>query len=265
MDFLYRQDLGALGLGDTRGGLVGRTLVVAAALTALTRTAAAQQPTPAPPPANAADLYKQGQDAVARGDAMSANSAFSRALDLEPSNFDYKLALADSERQLGWCDKAIPRYKELLDGSKTDADRGRVTASAKQCPQALVIEPPPPPPPQPPPPAPPPKVIEKEGPPNMMTVALLAGAGVCLGVSASLFLSANQSEDDADAARSFEDYESIQHRADMQKIAGIAFLGGAIGLGAWGLYRIKYGKREDTQVTMTPTQDGGAVMVRGAF
>ena len=130
----------------TRGDIVGRTRFVVAALSAWVGTAAAQQPTPAPPtpvpPQSAADLYKQGQDMTARGDHVTAVSAFARAHELEPNNWEYKLALADAERQSNQCDKAVPRYKELLDAPTSD--KARVKAGVGQCPNVVVIEPPPP-------------------------------------------------------------------------------------------------------------------------
>src|SRR5512139_1687634 len=145
-----------------RGGSVGRTLFVVAAWGLGASTALAQQPpppAPAPPAPPAqpaptgAELFKQGQELASRGDFVTAVVAFTHALELEPGNWEYKLALADAERQLNQCDKALPRYKELLDTPA--ADKARVKASLVQCPNAVVIEPPPPelkmpaPPPEP--------------------------------------------------------------------------------------------------------------------
>ncbi len=256
---------------------MGRTLLVAAALAIGAGRATAQTPTPAPPPTptptptstptpTAADLFKQGQELASRGDFVTAMGALTRALELEPSNREIKLALADAERQSNQCDKAIPRYKELLEGA-SEADKARVKASVQQCPNAVVIEPPaPPPPPVALPPAPPePTVITREGSPSGLTVGIVAGAGLCFGGAVGMYLAARGSDRDADEARSFADHESISTRADRERIAAVVLLGGAVGLGAYAVYRIKFRSHQTTEVALTPTADGGAMFVRGSW
>ena len=247
---------------------MGRNFSVAVLLAASVVTASAQRPVPpAPPPTPppdmpASELYKQGQDLASRGDHVTAVGALARALEKEPANWEYKLALADAERQSNQCDKALPRYKELLD-SAPEGEKARVRTHLQQCPNAFVFEVKSPPPPAPP--APPPKIIEKEGPPNLTNVALFAGAGLCLGASLGFYLAARADDDDAESARSFKDHERISTRADQEKIAAVVLLGGAVALGGWAVYRIKFKKSETTEVAVTPTPDGGAVMVRGAW
>jgi tetratricopeptide (TPR) repeat protein len=250
---------------------VGRiVIVVAAALVA--GPAAAQEPTPAPLPAptpvpvpqqTGADFYQQGQEMVERGDFVTAIAAFTRAFELEPENWEYKLALADAERQASQCDRAIPRYKELLDAPA--ADKARVKAAVAQCPNAVVIESQPPPPElKLPPPPPEPKIIEREGPPSMLNGALLAGAGALFGASIGFYFAGRGSESDADDARSFADHERIQTRADRQKIAAGVLMVGALGLGGYAIYRIKF-PSERAEVAVTPTATGGAMVVRGSW
>jgi tetratricopeptide (TPR) repeat protein len=250
---------------------VGRiVIVVAAALVA--GPAAAQEPTPAPVPAptpvpvqqTGADFHRQGQEMAGRGDFVTAIAAFTRAVELEPNNWEYKLALADAERQAGQCDRAIPRYKELLD--TPGADKARVKAAVAQCPNAVVIES------QAPPaelklPAPPPepKIIEREGPPSMLNGALLAGAGAMFGASIGFYFAGRGSASDAEDARSFADHERIQTRADRQKIAAGVLMVGALGLGGYAIYRIKFGSSERAEVAVTPTATGGAMVVRGSW
>ena len=248
---------------------MGRTLFVAAATSVWIGSAAAQQPTPVPVPEptptpvgqSAAEFYRQGQDMIARGDFVTAVSAFTRALELEPTNWEYKLALADAERQSSQCDKAIPRYKELLDTE--GADKARVKASLEQCPTAIVIEPPKqelPPPPVPPEP----KIIVREGPPSTLNGVLLAGAGAMFGASIGFYFAGRASESDADDARSYADHERISTRADRQKVAAAVLMAGALGLGGYAIYRIKF-HSERTEVAVTPTSDGGAMVVRGSW
>lgn len=253
---------------------MGRTWTVVAVLGALVGPAAAQQPTPpvpptpvpvqpAPPELSAADAYRQGQEAAARGDLAGAIAMLARALELEPASWEYKLALADAERQAGQCEQALPRYKELL--ATEGADRERAAAGARQCPNAVVLEvPAPAPAPAPPPPAPPPQIIEREGPPSLLNGALLAGAGALFGASIGFYFAGESSEGDADDARSFADHERISNRADRQKVAAAVLFAGAIGLGGYAIYRIKF-QSERAEVAVTPTATGGAMVVRGTW
>jgi hypothetical protein len=252
----------------TRGEFVGRTLLVAACC-ALGGTAAAQQPTPSPVPVptpvpkqTAAEFYRQGQELAGRGDFVTAAAAFTRALEAEPSNWQYKLALADAERQASQCDKAIPRYKELLD--TPNADKGLVKAGVSQCPNAVVIEAAQPELKMPAPP-PEPRVVERPGPPSLFNGALLVGAGAMFGASIGFYLASRSSDSDAEDARSFADHERISTRADRQKIAAAVLMGGALGIGAYAIYRIKSSGRERAEVAVTPTPTGGAMVVRGSW
>ena len=198
---------------------------------------------------------------ASRGDFATAVAAFTRALELEPNNAEYKLALADAERQSNQCDKAIPRYKELLETQ--GVDKARVKANVAQCPNVVVIEPPPPEIKLPPPP-PEPKVIEREGPPSLFNGALLAGASAMFGASIGFYFAGRAAANDADDARSFADHERIQTRADRQKIAAGVLMAGALGLGGYAIYRIKF-RSERAEVAVTPTADGGAMVVRGSW
>ena len=255
---------------------MGRTALMAAASSiALASSAAAQQPAPVPAPTpapvptptpapveqSAADFYRQGTELAGRGDFVTAVAAFTRALELEPGNAEYKLALADAERQSGRCDAAIPRYKQLLDAP--GVDKARVRANVAQCPNVVVIEPPPPEIALPPPP-PEPKIVEREGPPSLLNGALLAGAGALFGASIGFYFAGRAADNDADDARSFADHERIQTRADRQKIAAGVLMVGALGLGGYAIYRIKF-RSERTEVAVTPTADGGAMIVRGSW
>lgn len=248
--------------------------MAAASSIALASSAAAQQPAPIPVPTpvpvnptpppvepSAAEYFKQGQDLAGRGDLATAVAAFTRAHELEPTNWEYKLALADAERQANQCDKAVPRYKELLDAP--GADKARVKAAVVQCPNAVVIEPPPPEIKLPPPP-PEPKIVEREGPPSLVNGALLAGAGALFGASIGFYFAGRAADKDADDARSFADHERIQARADRQKIAAGVLMVGALGLGGYAIYRIKF-RSERAEVAVTPTADGGAMIVRGSW
>jgi len=200
---------------------------------------------------------------IARGDFVTAANAFERALEAEPANWEYKLALADAERQTNQCDKALPRYRELLD--QAGADKARVKASLQQCPNVVVIEPAPPPPVVAPAPvAPPPKIIEREAPPSMLNGGMLVGAGALFGASIGFYFAGRASESDADDARSFADHERISTRADRQKISAAVLMAGALGLGGYAIYRIIF-RSERAEVAVTPTPTGGALVVTGSW
>jgi hypothetical protein len=206
-------------------------------------------------------LFKQGQELVGHGDFVTAVGAFQRALDMEPGNAEYKLALADAERQSNQCDKAIPRYKELI-----EAGDARAKAAVVQCPNAIVIEPPAPKQEiQLPAPPPEPKVITREGPPSGVTIGVIAGAGLCFGGAIGMYLAARGSDNDADEARSYADHESISARADRERVAAIVLAAGAAALGTYAVYRIKFKKSAAAEVGVAPTANGGAVMVRGSW
>lgn len=183
-----------------------------------------------------------------------------RAVEMEPSNTEYKLVLADEERLSNQCDKALPRYKELLDAP--GADRERVLTGAKQCPTAFVIEArqavaPPPVPPEP--------TIVYQRSVDTKTIAVITGMGVCLGGSLAMFLASRDSRSDADDARSYADHERIAARADREEVYSAVLLAGAIGLGGYAFYRLKFQSERPTEVAVTARADGGALVVRGSW
>jgi hypothetical protein len=108
------------------------------------------------------------------------------------------------------------------------------------------------------------QIVYRDGTPTKLTIGLLAGAGLCLGGSIVMFLASRDSDGDANAARSYDDYQSISSRADRQKIYSVVLLASALGLGGYAVYRFKF-KSERAEVAVTPTSDGGAMVVRGSW
>src|SRR5262245_11289575 len=107
-----------------RGGFVGSRLIASVVCAGLVSagSARAQQPQPPQPqqpagPGNlpSADVAKQGLDLYKAGDFVSAVAPLERALEMEPNNFEVHYALAQSLRQTGHCDQALPHYKALVD------------------------------------------------------------------------------------------------------------------------------------------------------
>jgi len=212
----------------------------------------------------AAELVKQGLAAYQAGDYATAETALAKALALEPS-FDTEFALAQAQRLGGHCDLALPHYKALLDAS-TDLSTGRlINTSMEPCVPKEPEKPPPPPTPPPPPPAPPPQIIVREGAPSMVTLGVIGGGALALGVSVGMFYASHENRGDADAAATFDDHVKIENRADRQRVYGIVTLAAGAGLIGYGVYRWKLRARSSTEVAITPTADGAAVFASGRF
>jgi len=76
------------------------------------------------------------------GQYANALSDIEKALELEPSNFDWRIQKAKLLKSLGQCDRSVVEYKELIQNISTDDDAARVKAlmnDASECEQAITL------------------------------------------------------------------------------------------------------------------------------
>ncbi len=186
-------------------------------------------------------LAATADDAFSRGDFEAARNALLEALALEPNNPPLLFGLAQAERFLDNCPRAIELYDAFLAASPTPSQAEAAREKRAQC----VPEPPEPPPPiveapagseptQPPPSKPGRPRPHPAGPLLVGTGIILAAAGA--GLLAASFSTARRAPDSATQG----DYERRR-----RIVPGLAASGwSALGLGAaaivtggvvWGL------------------------------
>jgi tetratricopeptide (TPR) repeat protein len=216
------------------------------------------QPTPAPPQ-TAADFAKQGNELYAQGDFAGAVAPLQKAVELEPTNFEYRFTLAQALRQSGNCGDAVPQYKQAL--ASAPAERSEeVKGAMGQCPNAE----PPAPPPMPPAPPPPPPQTTSHGSIRTSDALMLVGAGAGLATGLCLAFAAHSDADDANAAATFDDHSRIEARSERLYVGAIIGAGVGVALGAIAMYRIK-SSHEGTQVSLSPRKSGGMLVLERAW
>jgi tetratricopeptide (TPR) repeat protein len=236
---------------------VSRVLFVGALLSSATVLA---QPGPLP----AADFAKQGTDLYKAGDYAGAVAPLEKAVELEPNNFDYRYMLAQSYRQSGHCDKALPLYKALVDVAPP-AQKPEVETNMGLCPETSVAPPPPPPPPTPTPPEPPePTVTATTGGGGSISganMAMLVGAGVGIGAGAILLLAGHNDGNDADAATTVAKHDEISSRSTREYLFGTVGLAAGVGLAVVAVLRIRHDKEAETTISFKPRSGGGSFVL----
>jgi hypothetical protein len=232
-----------------------RFTLVSVAGVLLASASALAQPGPLP----AADFAKQGTDAYNRGDFAGAVAPLEKAVELEPNNFQYRFMLAQSYRQSGHCDKALPMYQALVDASPDGQFKTDVQTGMAQCPAASVAPPPTTPEPAPavPAPAPEPVVQSSGGSINSTNMGFLMLAGVGIGAGAVLLLSGYNDSKDADNAAKYSDHQAIDTRASTEYVIGAVSLGAGVALGVVAMIRIKNAKNHDSSISFKPRSGGG--------
>lgn len=223
---------------------------------------AQRTPRPPPPPQTAAEFAKVGTDLYKAGDYAGAVAPLLQAHTLEAANFDYRLALAHALRQNNQCEEALPHYKALREGAPDQAIARDVRDSMALCPGGEIKDPPPPLPP--PPPAPPPQIIVKQVPPKKTDLGLMYFAGGAIGGGIGLWIASINDASDADAARSAKDHDAISSRVTGFRVVGSVLLVAGVGLGTYTLVKARK-EAESTEVAVTPTSDGAAVVVSGSW
>jgi hypothetical protein len=112
----------------------------------------------------------------------------------------------------------------------------------------------------PPPPAPAPEPVTVGSSMSGTNATLLVGAGAGIAAGVCLLVAAHYSDNDADAAASYDDYAGISARADRMRIAGLITGGVGVALGALAIYRIKVSK-ESTTLSVRPHTSGAALVL----
>lgn len=119
----------------------------------------------------------------------------------------------------------------------------------------------------PPPPAPPaePQVIVREGSLSKGNALMLVGSGAGLAAGLCLFLAAASDDSDAEAAARYEDHSRIAARADRLRIGAAVSAGVGVALGALAVYRIKFSKKEGTELSLSPKKGGAALVLETSW
>ena len=236
--------------------------ILAAVQLSLVGVAAAQT-------APTSDAYKKGIDAYKAGKYDDAIGFLEQAYKAEPKP-EILFALAQAERLGGKCDKAIVHYRELLTKTTELATAKAVQNNLALCPGG---EPPPPkadaPPKDDSKETPEPRIDVVQGPTKTvvvrksdpLAVGLLAGGALSGGFAIGMLLRSSSTRDSAASARTLDDANELNDRADRDRL--IAIVAGGVGAVAIGfaVFRLaRGGKTTTTEVAVTPTS-GGSMFV----
>lgn len=193
-------------------------------------------------------LATKADAAFRRGDVEAARDALLEALALEPDNMKLVFGLAQAERFLGNCDRAVELFDRFLRTESDEAQRQAAIAKRAECTDAPPPEPtpvaePPPPVPEPEPPPPEPTPIREPAPERSIAGPVLVGVGAAVAIAgAALLVTAFVRADRAPDASTLDDYE--QRKRSVRPLAGAGYgaLGVGLGLGitggvVWGIQR----------------------------
>lgn len=214
---------------------MGRQLAVhAGALSVLVLASLASPADAKPKRRDAAAAFDRGVAAYQKSDFAAASDALGKSFELE-ADPDTLFAWAQSERKLDHCDKAVELYEKLLAFTLPDANRAAVAQNRDECKQILAAQAPPPaaepaPAPAPPPvmaaPAPTPAPASPESTQSWykdpLSLGLVGGGVVGLGVGTGLLVSANSLNNQAHSARSYQTFHDDSTRAKSRGNLGIA-------------------------------------------
>ncbi len=220
-----------------------------------------------PGPLPAAELAKQGMNKYNAGDYAGAVESLQRAVDLEPNNFEYKLALANSLRQSNQCSRARPLYSELAAAAQDDATRAKVQEQMAQCPEPQLTPPAPAPtPPPPPPPQQPTAVITTSSAgASKSDMFMLMSGGVLVGAGIVLLWAGHTHAGDADDARTVADHDRISGRSTNEYILGGVGIAAGVGLSLWAMKRISAARENEIAVAFTPRDGGGSFVLERSW
>lgn len=228
--------------------------VLAAALIALSRPGHAE-----PKPG---ELVKQGLDAYKAGKYDDAAALLGQAYAVD-ARVETLFALAQAERLGGHCDKAIPRYRKLVNLSADLNIAKLVHDNLSLC---EPIEPTPKPKlePKPEPAPPPPRIIVRDvNHTDLATSSLYAGGALALGVSVGLFIASAASTNDATRARTFDDYHRLLDRSDRDRVLGYVAAGAGVGMIGFAIYRSvrRQPPSSTTELGLAPSPTGTMLFV----
>ncbi len=213
-----------------------------------------------------AELFKKGVELYKAGKYDAAAQALEKSYQLDATP-ETLFALAQAERLGGKCDKAVPRYQQLLAQTTELATAKAVQNNLALCPQpepepAPKVEPAPAAVVEPPPAAPPTMVVREVRSTDGLGLVMLGTGALGAGVAGGFLLRSRSSRDDASRARTLDDANALHDRADRDRVIAIAVGGAsAVALG-FAIYRLARGGSEAsaTDIALTPTV-GGSMMV----
>jgi tetratricopeptide (TPR) repeat protein len=210
----------------------------------------------------ATDAHQAGKYDVALTELQAAY-----ALDAQP---DLLYAIGQVHVKLDQCEDAIASYEKFLATNPPAEPTAAANEAIESCKAQIAAQAPPPeptPPPEPAPPPPPPPPPPPEGRPfyTDMIGTSLVGVGIASTVvGVVLYSSAVSTLDDAEAAPTYSEHDSLVDDAKGKRnIAAIFGVAGAVAIGVGVWHYTKY-KREQS-VALTPTPSGGMVTWGGRF
>ncbi len=179
-------------------------------------------------------LAQQADDAFGRGDFDRARTALLEALAIEPDNMMLVFGLAQAERFLGDCERAVELFDRFLRSGPSDAQATAAVAKRAECTDAPPPEPdaatssPVPPPPRPPVPTSPGPVVGSE-PRRQVAGPVLVGVGsVVAGVGAALVGTAFVRARRAGSAATQDDHQDRSRSVDTLAPVGWAVLSSGV-------------------------------------
>jgi len=194
-------------------------------------------------------LATKADDAFRRGDVAAARAALLEAIALEPDNMTLVFGLAQAERFLGNCERAVELYDRFLRSGPADAQAQAATEKRAECTDAPPPEPDPAPaqdvvpPPEPAPPTDPAPVTPPPAPTTRPAGPVLVGVGAALTIAgavlvATAFARAARAPD----AATFDDYDRDRTSSRPLAIGGWTALGAGLSLAitggvVWGVQR----------------------------
>jgi tetratricopeptide (TPR) repeat protein len=194
------------------------------------------------------------------------------ALDPQP---DVLYAIGQVQVKLGNCPEAIMSYEQFLETTPAPEVADAANEAIRVCRDQLAAQQPPPQPPEanpqpvapPSPPPPPPAPEGKAFYSDVVGDVLVVGGAVAVVTGVSLYVSARGTIDDAEAAPTYAEQQSLVDDAHSKRMyAVIAGSVGvvAIGVGVWRFTR-SGGGAEKPSVAVVPTTTGGLVTFAGRF
>ena len=214
-------------------------------------------------------LFQAGKYQDALGELTTAY-----ALDPQPGLL---YAIAQVHVKLGECAEAITWYQRFLDTHPDDRPAKAAHEAIDMCTTALPAQPEPPPPPQPtvqqpplPPQQPRPAPIAPPSSPtwysSVVADALVIGGGVSGVAGIELYLRALDDFDRAKTANSYaRNHELVEDGHSQRQWAVIAGTGGVMLVGGGLAYYFLHVRKQEPDVMVSPTTNGGVVTWSGRF
>jgi tetratricopeptide (TPR) repeat protein len=245
---------------------------------------------------NARLAFDRGVVAYQKGNFEGASEALGKSFELE-RDVDTLFAWAQAERKLEHCDKALDLYEKILTFNLPAANKTAVEQKAAECRAVIAAQTPkvePVPEPVAAPPAAPsssepgpaapvgPAVSDRSAPPveassggsrytNPITLGLLGGGVVALGVGGGFLFAAqsasNDSKNAAQNGKTYRDAEQSRDTAKQRGLIGAISAGAGVALVGIGVFRIvtHHDSGEQRTITGWLAPGGGGLAISGPF